>query len=363
VKKGMKNMLELYQELSKKLNRINFELLWPGFKRYEFAIYTSEKVQFANGEIPWDERFIGNTAIHYDGSYIAIWNVEHGFMKNDSGDIDILAANIVHEMFHAYQYENGENRWPKDLITIKYPNDIENFSLKFEENKILADAFEQQDLEKKRTLLNYFCGIRHKRESIIGTMFECEYLTETAEGMAEYIGMLALKMLSQTKYTNKVMAYLKMLREHTAIQVNIRKISYYCGPIILLVAKDVGINIIHSISNEAETIFRIISHSLSPRLPDNLHYEPNIKVIAEETKNLKRKEIEQFLEQKRIEQTGNFFISGYDPMNMFSIDGYIFCKTFVKLTNRITNVSTTLTGKTLLEVCFDSDNQIRCYYR
>ncbi|WP_154674991.1 hypothetical protein [Desnuesiella massiliensis] len=284
-------------------------------------------------------------------------------MNDDSRDIDILAANIVHEMFHAYQQENGEKRWPKDLVTIKYPNNIENFNLKYEENKLLADAFEQQDLVKKRTLFNYFCGIRQKRESLIGTMCECEYLTETAEGMAEYAGMLALKMLSMSKYTSKVMTYVKLLRDFTAIQLNIRKISYYSGAIMLLTANDMNINIVHSISNENRTVFRIISQFFSSKLPDNLYYEHKIKTIVEEIENLNRKEVEQFLEQKRIKQNGDFYISGYDPMNMFRVDNYILCKTFVRLTDESTNESIMFIGKTLLEMRLESVNQVCSYYR
>lgn len=356
-------MRGLYEQLSERLNQINFELIWPGFHRYKFAIYTSEKVQFDNKEIPWDDRFIGNTSIHFDGSYVAIWDVGHDFMNNDSRDIDILAANIVHEMFHAYQQENGEKRWPKDLVTLQYPDNIENFNLKYEENKLLTDAFEQQDLIKKRTLLNYFYGIRQKRESLIGTMCECEYLTETAEGMAEYAGMLALKMLSQSKYTSKVMTYVKLLRDFTAIQLNIRKISYYSGAILLLTANDMNTNIVHSISNENKTVFRIISQFFSPRLPDDLHEDDRIKTVMEEIKSLNKREVEQFLEEKTKKQNGDFYISGYDPMNMLRVDNYILCKTFIRLTDESTNESITFIGKTLLEMHPESVNQVCSYYR
>lgn len=356
-------MQGLYEQLSERLNRINFDLIWPGFHRYKFAIYTSEKVQFDNKEIPWDDRFIGSTSILYDGYYIAIWDIQHYFIDNDSRDIDILAANIVHEMFHAYQQENNEKRFPKDLVTLKYPKNIENFNLKYEENKILADIFEQKDLNKKRTLLNYFCGIRQKRESLIGTACECEYLTETAEGMAEYAGMLALKMLSQSKYTSKVITYVKLIRDFSAVQLNIRKISYYSGAILLLAVNDMNINIAHSISSENKTVFRIISQLFSPELPDDLHYDDRIKTVMEETKDLYKKEVTQFLEEKREKQNGDFYICGYDPMNMFRLDNYIFCKTFVRLTDENTNESITFMGKTLLEMQTESVNQVCCYYR
>lgn len=356
-------MRELYKQLSERLNQINFESIWPGFHRYEFAIYTSEKVLFDNDEIPWNDHFIGNTSIYYNGSYIAIWNVEHDFMNKDNRDIDILAASIVHEMFHAYQQENGEKRWPEDLVTLKYPDSIENFNLKYEENKLLADAFEQQDLMEKRALLNHFCGIRKKRESVIGAMIECEYLVETAEGMAEYAGMSALKMLSDSKYVNKVMTYVKLLRDFTAIQLDIRKISYYCGAILLLAANDMNINIVHSISDENKTVFRIISQFFVPELSDDLHYDGRIKAAMEEVKNLNKKEIEQFLQEKRINKNGDFCISGYDPMNMFRVDDYIFCRTFIRLTDQSDNEPIMFIGKTLLKMRSESVNKVCSYCR
>lgn len=356
-------MWKLYKQLSERLSQINFQLIWPGFKRYRFAIYTSEKVQFEDREIPWNEQFIGNTSIYYDGSYIAIWDVEHDFMNNYTGDIDILAANIVHEMFHAYQKENGEQRWPKDLVALKYPNNVENFNLKYEENKLLVDTFEEQELEVKKILFSSFCGIRKQRESLIGTMCECEYLVETAEGMAEYAGTLALKMLSGPKYTNRVMTYVKLLRDFSAIHLNIRKISYYSGAILLLTARNMNIDIIHSISNENRTVFRIISQFFHPSLPENLHYEHKIKMVMEENRESNMKEIEQFLEDKKLKQNGDFYISGYDPMNMFRLDNYILCKTFVRLTDKSNNESISLIGKTLLEMRLESVNQVSGYYR
>lgn len=359
----MKSVKELYNQISERLNRINFELIWQGFKRYKFALYTSEKVLLYNKEIPWDNRFVGNTSIYYDEDYIAIWDVEHDFMNNESRDIDILAANIVHEMFHAYQQENSEKRWPNDLVTLKYPDNIENFNLKYEENKLLADAFEQKDLKEKRRLLNNFCSIRQNREALIGTMCKCEYLTETIEGMAEFAGMLALRMLSQAKYKEKVMSYVKLLRDFTTDQLNIRKISYYSGVILLLTAYEMNINFTHSISSESRTVFTIISQFLSPKLPEDLHTYDSIEKAMEEIKSFHKKEIEQFLEVKRIRYNGDFYISGYDPMNMFRVYNNILCKTFVILTDERTNESITLLGNTLLEMHLESENKVRSYFR
>lgn len=356
-------MKELFDEISKRLNCIDFEYIWPGFCRYEFAIYTSEKVQFKDKEIPWNNNFIGNTSINYNGKYIAIWNVGDSINDKKSMDIDVLASNIVHEMFHAFQYENGEKRFPNDLLTLSYPQNFENFSLKYQENKLLVEAFEEQELTKKRELLNYFAGIRFKRESIIGNMCQCEYLTETVEGTAEYVGTMALKMLSESKYFSRVKSYMKLLYDFTSDQLNIRHISYYIGTILLLVANDANISIRHSIKEENKPIFEIIAKSLSPKSIEVFHYEEKIKLAMDEIQNSHKKEIEFFLNGAKLKKSGNFYISGYDPMNMIRVDDYILCKTYVRLTDECTREEVIFMGETLLQLYKESSNKVYCYYR
>ena len=89
-------MRELYNSIELELDKVKYNNLWPGFSRMEFAIYNKAKVFLKNEEIPYDERFLGNTSINYNGRNLAIWYVE------DPGQQDgkELASNIVHEMFH-----------------------------------------------------------------------------------------------------------------------------------------------------------------------------------------------------------------------------------------------------------------------
>lgn len=55
------------------------------------------------------EEFLANTAICYQGRLIAIWCL------SEEMDLDILASKIIHEMFHAYQMECGESRFPEEV--------------------------------------------------------------------------------------------------------------------------------------------------------------------------------------------------------------------------------------------------------
>ena len=79
----------------------------------------------------------------HGNEYIAIWNFE----MDSAGDTDVLAANIVHEMLHCFQWENRETRYPDDLELLMYPQNLENFNAKFFENKYLAEAFWEKDKE------------------------------------------------------------------------------------------------------------------------------------------------------------------------------------------------------------------------
>lgn len=357
-------MRELYNKILNNINKIDFENIWSGFKKYDFALYSSNEVCFENNSIAWDNRFIGNTAIKYEDKYIAIWNVEQDIL-NENLDIDILSSNIVHEMFHAYQYECEEKRFPKDLITLDYPYNLQNFSLKFEENKILSKAFCENNLFEKRHLFEKFYSIRVNRQEIIGDMCKCEYLSETAEGMAEYAGSMALKQLSQAKYTKKMNEYLNYLSSFSSLQLDSRRISYYSGTILLIVAHDLGLNFEHSLSGQNKTIFEIVTDGFEPVKIDDLNLEIDlIEEAINENIKYKRDSIDKFMQSSdRTATQGDFYISGYDPMNMIKIDNKILCKTFIRLTKQDSKETSSLMGETLLDMKKDSINKVTCYYR
>ena len=358
-------MRELYNKVLDNLKKIDFEKLWKGFTKYDFALYTSKEVYFEDRIIPWDERFIGNTAIKYEDKYIAIWDVEHDFLNDGNKDIDKLCANMIHEMFHAFQFECGETRFPRDLVTLDYPDDLQNFCLKYEENKILANSFYETDLAVKKQLLEKFYSIRIRREGLIGEMSKCEYLSETSEGIAEYVGTMALKQLSKEKYIERMKLYTDNLRKFSLLQLNIRRISYFSGPVFLVVAHDLGISFEHPLSNQDKTVFEIIANNFNYIDTEDVQLDIDlIKQAINENIANKKDIIDKFMQStNRVATKGSFYISGYDPMNMIKLDNKILCKTFISLTDVNTNQGSIFLGETLLEMKEGTVNKVECFYR
>ena len=68
-------LLTLYHAVAEQLDRLDFAALYPGYHRYPFALYDEEQVCLEGQLFPWDDRFLGNTSIEYEGRRIAIWSV------------------------------------------------------------------------------------------------------------------------------------------------------------------------------------------------------------------------------------------------------------------------------------------------
>src|SRR5690554_3255767 len=142
IEKVGSKMRDLYRSIEVGLDKVDFNNIWPGFFRMEFAIYNKDRVFLKDEEIPYDERFLGNTSIDYNGRRLAIWYVE----ESDKEDSRELASNIVHEMFHSHQMSNNEIRFPNDLKGLDYPMDLKNYEIKHRENKLLVKALDTDDI-------------------------------------------------------------------------------------------------------------------------------------------------------------------------------------------------------------------------
>ncbi len=359
-------MRALYEKVSNKLDTVNFEDLWPGFKRYSFALYTGERIYLEKEDLPWDERFIGNTAILYEGSFMAIWRVEGDGVEESSIDVDKLVADMVHEMFHAFQLEQGESRYPNDLVALDYPNNIRNYGLKYAENLLLIQAYKEKKSRERGLLMSQFYSVRSERECIIGNIIEYEYTLETGEGMAEYVGMMALKQLSEVKYRVRLDTYINSLKTYNVLQLNIRRMSYCSGTLLLVVAHELGLPFYHSIKNEKRTLFEILRDALPALQYEEVSYDKRmIEGFIKEDREKKREIIKSFLEKGNTYQLGDYQIIGYDPMNMFKVDDKIYCKTFIRLAtmNRHEEEALTWMGETVLEAKEGEVNKIKGFYR
>ncbi len=110
----------------------------------------------------------------------------------------------------------------------------------------------------------------------------------------------------------------------------------------------------------------MISANFEPDLPEDLSKIGDLASMKElvlATRAERENEIEEFIRFFKTLKSGDFTITGYDPMNMLRVKDYILCKTFVRLTDTVTNSAESFMGQTLLEMAPDSENKVVRYFR
>lgn len=340
---------EIYLQVNSRLETMDLGTLFAGFHLYKFAIYNSSEICIDGGVIPWQSDFRGNTSLKYKNEYVAIWNYELDPVE----DMDYLAYCMVHEMFHCYQNENHERRFPSDLALLNYPDDLFNFTRKYNENRCLAAAYTNGSFESFRM----FMGIRNQRAKQYPRMVTQEMKAETFEGMAEYVGLKALRLLDRKKFEATVNDYTEKLIGEGSLLFDVRRISYYSGAVFFLCLDLFGYHIAGGFTGEL-TPYEQIKINTDDIVPIIREY-PFIrreyqKLTSEKTDMINRHlECAAYIECKA-------FICGYDPMNMYRWQKFIYCKYFVAL-NENGNVFP-LNEPVLLVLAANSDSEIIGYY-
>ena len=338
----------LYYEVDAILNQVDFEQIAPGFRRYRFAVYDEKSVCLDGKLMPYDEQFMGNTSLLYDGEYIAIWNV--GFDPVE--DREQLAASMVHEMFHCHQNTLGEKRFPSDLKLLGYPDDVENFTKKYNENCALADAYEHGDADA----LARFAAIRAERMKKYPEMVREELKAETLEGAAEYAGMKALRMIAPEKFERKAQDYLRRLRAENEQQFDIRRISYFVGAVYFLCMEHLGYVVRNEIDSEL-TVYEQnpVVPAAQVEIRPCLFIETAYAKLIEDRKRMIDEHIAA-IAYKECESV----ICGYDPMNMFRVGNRIYCKhiVFLKVGDEVQMHRRAI----VLELSDGSERDVKGYY-
>lgn len=323
-------MEKLYNKIKENILKINFQDIYKGFKPVRFALYNDADV-YLDGEVfRTDSRFLGNTAIDFNGEWIAIWKV----FKPDEEDTDIISANIVHEMFHAFQRKMGETRFPDDLVLLGYPDDIKNHFLRFLENTWLAKAYTLKEESLKREALYKFMETREYRIRHIEEMALHEFYTETLEGMAEFAGSLALKQLSEDKFNERMQDYIDILNSEDGIFFDIRRMCYYSGTMLCMVLKNLDICFYHKITDEKTALFYLVSKDIDIAGRQNREFFYKNNNICNAAVNYINKKAKEFTNMECMNYktlTGEFTICGYDPMNMIRLGNKILFRHFVML--------------------------------
>ena len=343
------DLLQIYAKVDEIVNGLNFSALFDGFHKYRFALYNKEEIVLDGKLMPYREDFRGNTAKEYEGEYIAIWDV--GFDPVE--DEERLAYCLVHEMFHCHQYTHKKEGYPNDLDLLNYPEDVENFTRKYNEDKYLADAYENKDEESLRK----FAYIRAQRFKQYPASLSQEWKVEALEGMAEYIGLKALECINPVRFENVVRDYLGKLREESNLLFDVRRISYYVGAVYFLCMERLGCPISFEWNSE-KTIYEQNLIDINECVAEVVTYgfiADNQKKRMQEKEAILQAHMKaaEYIECKGI-------ICGYDPMNMFRLKDMIYCSHFVML--HINGEMRTINSAVVLKLAEGSNRDVVGYY-
>lgn len=326
----MEKLQETYTAIVKRMEQIDFGKLWPGFHSFSFGLFDETNACTDGSVMNRPDEFHANTAIEYDGRLLAIWNL----IEEDS-DIDLLTANIIHEMFHAYQMEQGEKRFGDDLEVMMHPAGQEVLLLKHTENQLLLQSLDNV------SVFEHFIQIRRCRRRMSEETVNYELAIETIEGMAEYVGLKALNQIAPEKYQQKVQRHEEKLKNVSHL-LDMRKLAYSSGIILLLAAEKQGISVFHRLGLEKRNIFEIISDQVSDESSQILQTYMNEQYCERE------KKIRNVLQHSTMME-GSFEIRGYDPMNMFRQGDYIYGKHFWLLWDRTQQKTLSIRGESVLK--------------
>ncbi len=353
-------MERIYKEIQGRIDRIDFDLLWPGFKQYDFAIYNQQSVCFKGHIFPVTDQFIGNTTIKYEGKQIAIWNIH----DHDLNDLDLLAAAIIHEMFHAHQVTMGENRFYSDLDALSYPLVYDNLNLKANEFKVLSKAINAKDFNQMQKLFIDFMSIRKKRFALIGENYTYEKSIETVEGTAEYLMLKSLSVLNHYSFEKQLSSLESRLNTIGVNLLDTRRSAYYSGAIICLLADELNLNYKKAIVPNHDFNYDLICALLNTEtqtMIDVIEYTEIQNLIVENEKST-LKCVTDIIEDNSVRIIeGDFQVKGYDPMNMNRVDQFVYHKHLLGVSQ---NENTEfLLGPTVIETDGKDFKKFFRYYR
>ncbi len=313
-------MDEMHELIRKRIQKIPFERIFPGFKPSPFALYDDDTVRLEEGTIPRDDRFRGNTAIRYGDDYLAIWHVDE---HTRSLSIDRLTSLIVHEMFHAHQLTSGEKRFANELCALDYPYDETNLSAKLEENRLLCGLLDSCD----ESLVEKIRGLRGFRRRRFPEAFTYETRVETYEGMAVYAEMKTLEKLNVKAYTETVASMKKSLASAESL-FPVRTVNNTSGAAIMLAFDEDCWT--HTVGEESRTLSDIV---FAPYPEDVGFWDVDTEVhnLSRHFNEKNKEAIVACLERAKRHEKGPFRIVGLDPLNTLKRGEHIFFRHFVML--------------------------------
>lgn len=306
---------DLHEAVKKRVDSVRCEELWQGFKPLRFALYNDTECYLDGRYIEKTDRFLGNTAIEYDGEFIAIWYV------SGEPDLDILASKMIHEMFHGFQNSNNDSRFPQELSALyQYRYSDENLSLKLKEQRLLADMVQEFSGEKLKKLLQY----RKYRYDHFPYEFVYEARVEQIEGSANYVELRALKQISESLYLQKLEQMKRNILEPANL-LPVRIVSYDVGALLLHVLKENRVSFEQEFSDT--TFSEYLISGMEETDPGDV--ETNLSRCIEGYFHQTRKVIDAALQKNDVVMGHRSKLLGVNVYNAVYLNGYITSTYFV----------------------------------
>ena len=239
------------------------------------------------------------------------------------GDRDwiIFAANLVHVMFHCYQYEMGESRWPDERgkKRLLYPmgREVGNLRARRQELRLLARGAAEED----RAAFEAFREMRRLRKRLWPRAVEMESRAECVEGAAEYVGLKALEALAPAGAAAKITQYAQELAEAEEKLLDPRRTAYVSGCLLLKCAEQYAGEMERSLHME-KPYFDLLPES-----------EETAALLQAREAFLagRQRRMEEFMASAGEVVPVQAELCGLDPMNSFRQGDWILCGTLALL--------------------------------
>jgi len=328
-----KESRNIYEEAAEDLTDLT--QYWPGFEAVSFAFYDHEKVhlyrhpQFSEQVLLWNEEFIGDTLILFEGNPTAIVSLDR------HKDVESLCSILAHELFHGYQYVKGEKRFPNEMLGISYPILEENVELRNQERLHLYHALIASSGEERAKLLQKFVSIRERRTTLLGEYIQYETNLETVEGPAWYVELKVFVDKSSLPYEKVVERYSDYLLNKKDASLHLRRSCCSSGLFISLLLDELTPDWKESFFESNLTLYDLLKKYID--LPISQINEVSIsndtKTIVELVKHRKEAEFKEFEAKKgyHLVLEGNMKSTLIDPMNIVKSGNKLLHKNFLKV--------------------------------
>lgn len=322
--------------------KVNLENYWPGFNAVPFALYDQSNTYVFNHPsfkhhqqdqfqiLNRDDQFNGCTLIMFEGYPTAIVDLEL-YDKYEE-----VYSILVHELFHGFQYVQGERRFPDEVKGITYPLSKENVEWRHQERSNLFHALLEKNTVKKKQYLTAFVAFREKRSIHLLDYLVYETFTETVEGPAWYVEFKGYMEKSRLSYHSVLQKYGENLINSYESNANIRRSCYSSGLFLCLLLDELSPGWKEQFFETEVTLYDLVKMLVD----DKLHTSIEDTDISKETEDVikltleeRTKQFEKFNEQDDIELhiVGQILATAFDPMNIIPLEDRLLHKNFIKI--------------------------------